>query len=157
MTLDLRSSGEALCAVASDLVRVWRATRFTAGASVFPGVLDGVMEDFLGRVGDSLLQGAPPEEAWRATGGVVRVLPRGRSAPLLAAEWAFTRDVLLSACDALEVAPEAAEAAGRAVDAATAGVEQLLGGSAPERILRVHQLGGFRPRGTADSRTGGRP
>lgn len=157
MTLDLRSSGDALCAVATDLVRVWRATRFTAGASVFPGVLDGVIEDFLARVGDSLLQGAPPEEAWRATGGVVRVLRHDRSAPLLAAEWALARDVLLSACDALEVAPEAVEAAGKAVDAAAAATEQLLGGAAPARILRVHQLGGFRPRGAAGSRSGGRP
>lgn len=153
MTLGVRRSGEALRAAAGDLVRVWRATRYTTGAPVFPGLLDGVMEEFLERVAEALLLQQAPEDVWRATRGVVRLLPREDAAVLLAGEWSLARDVLVSACDALEVAPEAADVIGKAVDTAAAGMDLLLAGDRPEGVVVVRQLAGFRRRG--DSRSDG--
>lgn len=155
MTLDLRRSGEALRAAAGDLVRVWRATRYTSGAPVFPGLLDGIMEEFLERVAEALLMGKRPEDVWPSTRGIVRVVSRKRSLSLLADEWRLAGDVLQSACDALEVAPEAAEAVRRAMASAVSGIDSLATGHGPEGVLTIRQLDGFRPRG--DSRSGGRP
>jgi hypothetical protein len=146
VTLGVRRSGEALRAAAGDLARVWRASRH-ASATVFPGLLDGVMEEFLERVAEALLLEQPPEDAWPSTRGVVRLVPGQESAATLAEEWRLAADVLLSACDALEVSPEAAEAVRRAVETAGAGIEQLLAGSGPEGVLIVRQLAGFRRRG----------
>ncbi len=151
MTLGVRRSGEVLRAAAGDLVRVWRATRYTSGAPAFPGLLDGVMEEFLERVAEALLLQQPPEGVWQATRGVVRLVRRDDAGAILAAEWRLADDVLASACEALEVAPEAAEAVGRAVDAAAAGVEPLLAGEVPPGVVVVRQLGGFTRRGGSRS------
>ena len=151
MTLGVKRSGEALRAAAGDLARVWRASRYTGGAPVFPGLLDGVMEEFLERVAEALLLEQPPADVWRSTRGVVRLLPGGGSAPVIAEEWHLAADVLLSACEALEVAPEAAEGIRQAVETAAAGIEALLSGAGPEGIVLVQQLGGFRRRGDARS------
>ncbi len=153
MMLTVRRSADALRIAAGDLARLWRVTRNAGGTNVFPGALDGVMEDFLERAADSLLPDRRAEDAWASTHGVVRLLPKGEAAAALADEWYLARAVLLSACEALEVAPEAVEAVHRAVDAAAAGVEPLLAGHGPGGVVAVHQLGGFRPRG--DSRNGG--
>jgi len=147
VTLGIRRSGEALRAAAGDLARVWRATRYTSGAPEFPGLLDGIMDEFLERVAEALLLEQPPEGAWPSTRGVVRLLPGDRAAPALAAEWRLAADVLLSACEALEVAPEAAEAVRRAVETAAGGIEPLLAGAGPDGIVVVRELGGFRRRG----------
>jgi len=151
VTLGLRRSGEALRAAAGDLARVWRATRYTSGAPVFPGLLDGVMEEFLERVAEALLLQQAPEEVWRAIRGVVRMLPPEEARAILAAEWQLAGDVLLSACEALEVAPEAAQVIRRAVDTAAAGMESLLAGDRPEGVVVVRQLAGFRRRGGSRS------
>lgn len=146
MTLSVRRSGEALRAVAGDLARVWRASRYVAGASVFPGLLDGVMEEFLERVAEALLLDQRPEDAWLATHGIVRLLRGDAAAPILVEEWRLAGDVLLSACDALKVAPGAADGVRRAVETATAGIEALLAGGGPTGVVTLRQLGGFRPR-----------
>ncbi len=149
MTLGVKRSGEALRAAAGDLARVWRASHYTSGAPVFPGLLDGLMEEFLERVAEALLLEHPPQDVWRSTRGVVRLLPRGESAPALAAEWSLAADVLFSACEALEVSPAAAEAIRTAVETAAGGVQALISGGGPEGVVVVRQLGGFRRRGDA--------
>jgi len=147
VTLTLPRSGEALRAAADDLARVWRAACLAAGTGVFPAVLDGVMEDYLRRVGEAVQSGALPEGAWSATHGTVRLLPRHRAASIFGLEWQIARQVLLSACDAIEAAAETAEQVERAVQAAIDAVAALLARRAPAGVLIVHQLGGFRPRG----------
>ncbi len=151
MTLGVRRSGEVLRAAAGDLVRVWRATRYTSGAPVFPGLLDGVMEEFLERVAEALLLQQPPEDVWRSTSGMVRLVHHAEAGAILGAEWRLAADVLVSACEALEVAPEAADAVRRAVDTASAAMEALLAGDRPQGIVVVQQLGGFTRRGGSRS------
>ncbi len=147
MKLDARRAGEALRAAAGDLARVWRASRFSAGLGVFPGALDGVIEEFLERVGEALLLDDAPQDVWGATCGPVRLVPGGRALEMLAAEWRLARVVLSSACDALGVSPPATERVLRFVDDAAAAAPALLAGQAPAGVLVVHQLGGFKPRG----------
>jgi hypothetical protein len=153
MTLGVKRSGEALRAAAGDLAHVWRAARFASGAPVFPGLLDGVMQEFLERVAEGLLLGLPPGEAWPSTRGVVR-LPASNGAAVLAEEWRTARDVLLSACEALEVSGEAAEAVQKEIDAAARAIEPLLSGHGPAGVLVLRQLAGFRPRGGGGPRNG---
>jgi len=155
VTLDLRHSGEALRAVAGDLARVWRASRYVGEATAFPGFLDGVVEEFLERVAEAMLLGRSPEEAWSSTRGVVRIPPAGRASAELLAEWRLAGEVLRSACEALQVVREAALGAERAVSVAMEGVDHLVASRGPPGILAVRQLGGFRPRG--GSRSDGLP
>jgi len=152
VTLDDRRSGEALRTVAGDLARVWRASRFASGAVEFPGVLDGVMEEFIERTGEALLLGTAPEEVWSSTRGIVRILPGGRATDTLSSEWRLVREVLIAACLALEVADDATEKVRVAVDTAASGVEKLVSHGGPAGVVTVHQLGGFRPRGEPTAR-----
>ncbi|HET6437580.1 MAG TPA: hypothetical protein VFG59_05935 [Anaeromyxobacter sp.] len=154
MRLTLSRSGETLRAAAGDLARVWRAACLAAGTGVFPALLDGVIEDFLLRFGEAVNAGKAPEEAWSATRGTVRLLPRQEATPILALEWRIARQVLLSGCDAIQAAPETAEQVDRATRAATDAITGLLArrppaGAQPAGVLIVHQLGGFKPRGAA--------
>ncbi len=154
MTLGVKRSGEALRVAAGDLARVWRATRYASNVPVFPGLLDGVMEEFLERVAEALLFGLPTGEAWSSTRGMVRLLSREESAETLAEEWRLAREVLLAACEALELCSEAVEAVQAEIDAAVAGIEPLLSGEGPAKVVVVRQLAGFRRRG--ESRSGAR-
>lgn len=147
MKLDARRAGEALRAAAGDLARVWRASRFSAGLAVFPGALDGVMEEFLERIGEALLLDSAPQDVWGATRGPVRLLRDGRALETIDAEWRLARVVLASACDALAIDAVAAERVLKAVDDAAAAAPALVAGQKPAGVLIVHQLGGFRPRG----------
>ncbi len=146
--LSLRRSGEALRAAAGDLARVWRASRYPS-AIVFPGLLDSIIEELLERVAEALLLEQPPAEVWCSLHGVIRTIPGEDGPDLLAEEWRLAADVLLSACEALEVAPEAARGIREAVAAGVAGIPSLLAGSGPEGVVLVRQLGGFRRRGEA--------
>lgn len=152
-TLDARRAGEALRAAAGDLARVWRASRYSSGMTVFPGALDGVMEEFLERVAEALLLDDAPQDVWGATRGPVRLLPGG-GLETIAAEWHLCRVVLGSACEALAIEPAAAERVLKAVDDAAAAAPALLTGHGPAGVLRVHQLGGFRLR-APEPRSGG--
>lgn len=146
VNLDARRSGEALRAAAGDLTRIWRASRAATDTGLFPGVLDGIMEEFMERVAESLLLGQPPESVWPATRGVVRILPSGKAIDTLQAEWEMATEVLLSACGALEVDPAAAELVLRALECAAQGSGELAVDKGPAGILVIHQLAGFRPR-----------
>ena len=147
MTLGPKRSGEVLRAASGDLLRVWRATRYTSGAPIFPGLLDGVMEEFLWRVAEALLHQEPPAGAWPSTRGVVRLVPGQVAAATLADEWRLAGDVLTAACEALGVSSEAAGLVRSAVESAAGAIEPLLGGKGPAGVLVLRQLGGFRRRG----------
>lgn len=147
MKLDARRAGEALRAASGDLARVFRASRFSAGLGVFPGLLDGVIEEFLERVGEALLLEGAPQDVWSATRGPVRLLRRGQTLEMIAAEWRLLRAVLAAACDALAVNAGTTERVLKLVDDAAAAAPFLAEGKAPAGVLIVHQLGGFRPRG----------
>jgi hypothetical protein len=139
VSLDHRRAGEALRAAASDLVRVWRSARLAVGEGMFPGTLDGVMEEFLERVAEALLAGTAPEDVWSGTGGVVRLPPGTHGAALAEADWRLAAGVLQSAGQALEVAADVALRAQRAVDAA---IEALPvdGPRRPAQVLVVRLL-----------------
>jgi hypothetical protein len=155
--LDARRSGEALRAAAGDLARVWRASRLAAEMGVFPGVLDGVIEEFLERVSEALFVDGAPQEPWAATSGVVRLPPGPLGLEIVNGEWRLARTVLASACDALGVAPEVSARVLVMVDQAAHTAPQLAAGVGPAGVVVVRFLGGFRPRGAAqqDGRTGG--
>ncbi len=146
MKLDARRAGEALRAAAGDLARVWRASRFSAGLTVFPGALDGIIEEFLERIGEALFVDGAPQDVWGATRGPVRLPSGDHALELLTSEWRLARVVLASACDALAIEPVTTERVLKAVDDAAAAAPALLAGQGPAGVLRVHQLGGFRLR-----------
>lgn len=145
MRLDLHGTGEVLRASAGQLTRVWRATRLEARPEVFPGVIDGVIEEFLARAGEALLAGHAPEEAWASARGVIRLLPGERALEELAAEWRLAGEVLASACAALDAEPAAADRVAEAVEAARRAANTLRDGR-PHGILLIYQLAGFRQR-----------
>lgn len=149
MTLGARRTGETLRAAAGDLARVWRASRLSAGTGVFPGALDGVIEEFLERVSEALFVEGAPQDPWAATSGVVRLLPGARALDVLAAEWRLARAVLSSACDALGVDPAIAARVVAMADAAAGRAAALGAGRGPAGVLLVRQLGGFRQRAAA--------
>lgn len=156
MTLDTRRAGEALRAAAGDLARVWRASRLAAGMGVFPGALDGVMEEFLERVSEALFVEGAPQDPWAATCGVVRLLPGQRALEVFAGEWRLARVVLASACDALCVDAAVAARVLGTVDDAARRAGELAVGRGPAGVLVVRQRGGFRQRAAAaDGRSGG--
>jgi hypothetical protein len=157
VTLDSRRTGEALRAAAGDLARVWRASRFSAGTEIFPGALDGVIEEFLERVSEALFVEGAPQEPWEATGGVVRLVSGRRGLELINGEWRLARAVLSSACDALGVEAAVTQRVLGMADQAAAGGGALVAGRAPRSVVLVRQLGGFRPRvaPAADGRSGG--
>lgn len=154
--LDTRRTGEALRAAAGDLARAWRAARLSAATGVFPGVLDGVIEEFLERVGEALFVEGAPQDPWAATAGVVRLLPGPRALEVIAGEWRIARAVLASACEALGVDPSVAARVLGMADAAARAAGALAAGRAPPGVLLVRQLGGFRQRAAPEAgRSGG--
>lgn len=156
MTLDTRRAGEALRAAAGDLARAWRVSRHSAAMGVFPGALDGVIEEFLERVSEALFVHAAPQDPWAATSGVVRLLPGPRGLEVVAGEWRLARAVLASACDALGVEAGVEARVLGMVDQAASRAEALVRGGGPAAILLVRQLGGFMQRaGPEGGRTGG--
>jgi hypothetical protein len=144
VSLDARLTGEALRATAGDLVRVWRSARRALGQGAPPGALDGVMEEFLERVAEALLAGAPTSAVWSRTGGVVR-LPAGPGGAALAeAEWRLVEGVLESAGRALGVADGVAAEVRGAVEAAIAALP-VDGPGRPAQVLVVRLLPAVRP------------
>lgn len=155
--LDARRTGEALRAAAGDLARVWRASRLSAEMGVFPGALDGVIDEFLERVGEALFVDGAPRDPWTATSGVVRLPPGPRALELVAGEWRLARVVLASACDALGADPAVAALVLAMADHAAQGAAELAAGRGPAGVLAVRQLGGFRPRAGGEAGRSGGP
>jgi hypothetical protein len=142
-----REAGEAIAAAAGELTRIWRAARAQARPGVFPGASDGLVERFVGGLGEALVHGRPAEEAWARLDGVVRLDPaaEGEAEEELRAEWRILGEVLAAACDALRASPEVVDAAARAVEAARHGLERIRT-EAPPGVLRLAWRSPFRRR-----------
>lgn len=147
MTLGAHRAGDAIARAAGELVQVWRAARAQARPAVFPGLVDGVLEDFVLRAGAALADGKDPALVWPACEGTVRLYPRApdRSRAELDAEWDLAVEVLASACEALDAGDEAAEWLARAVVFARSGARTLHRGGGPRGVALVWLLSGFRP------------
>ena len=96
-----------------QLTRIWRLGRAAARPSVFPGLLDALVEPFFERCADVLAGGGAPEEVWRGLGGLLRWPPALAPAEL-SQEWLVVREVLVAACESVNAAPAVAEWLGRA-------------------------------------------
>ncbi len=145
MSLDALATCDALRAAADELVRIWRAARAESRPGVAPGLLDGVIRDFLARAADGLEAGATdPAGPWARTAGLVRIAAgdRRRSAGELEAEWTILRSILDSVSTSLDVEPGARAFLEGAVAAAQADAPALAEGrSHPEGVAVAVQLG----------------
>jgi len=138
VTLDRRRAGDAISASSEDLARVWRAGRASARPAAFPGLLDGVVDDYLLQAGDALANGRDPALVWPATEGVVRLDIRDpvRTVEELEAEWDLVEEVLVAALRALDADEESVQWARRAVVLARAATRSLRS-SGPPGVLPV--------------------
>jgi len=98
--------GKALAASAGEALRLWRSARRHARPQVFPGLLDGLVEEFARAVGETFAAGWDPESVWSALEGVVRALPEGTGEEL-EAEWVLAGEVVSAIADALKAGPDA--------------------------------------------------
>ncbi len=110
MSLDAQRTGEVIQAAEGELIRIWRSARSQARRGVFPGLLDGIMGDFLHRAGIALAEGRDPESVSEEIEGAVRIDPmqRGGSAMEIETEWMVAAEVLRSVCEALDADPSQA-------------------------------------------------
>lgn len=156
MTPEARRAGEAIAEAAPELARLWRAARRHASADPFPGLIDGIVEDFLARAGEALAGGRDPALVWPETVGIVRFDPRAafRSQDVIELEWDLVDRVLASARSALH-ADEAGEWLSRAVVIARNGSRTLHTRGGPGGIVVVWLLSGLAPTPPA-ARAGGR-
>lgn len=136
MRLDARRTGEAIAAASGELARIWRSARASGGAAQ-PSPLGGVVERFLGALGEGLAHGRPPQAPWADTQGVVRLParpgPGGEEA--LAREWKLLGEVLSAACQTLDADAAATDGVARAVDAAARASETLREGERPAGVF----------------------
>jgi len=154
VTLEARRAGDAIARSAGDLARIWRASRVQLRSVHFPGLLDGLVEDFFARAGEALGAGRDPALVWPATTGLLRLDPRdvARSHAQIDAEWDLAAGVLDSACESLDAGEAAAEWIARAVLVARSGSRTLERGGAPEGVAIAWLLSKVRP----PARTGAR-
>lgn len=149
MRLDARRTGEAIAAARGELARIWRSGRTAAGGGrrAPAAALDGVVESFVGALGETLARGDAPEQAWNRTAGIVRLEPgsgagQAPDAAALEAEWRLLGEVLASACETLEAEPAATDQVAQAVDAARRGVEALRGHARQPGVVVAWRLRG---------------
>ncbi len=156
MTPETRRAGEAIARAAPELARLWRGARRHARADPVPGLIDGIVEDFLARAGEGLAGGRDPALIWPETVGIVRFDPRAafRSQDEIELEWDLVDRVLSSARTALH-ADEAAEWLSRAVLIARNGSRTVHAHAGPPGIVVVWLLSGLGPTPPA-GRGGGR-
>lgn len=145
---EARRAGEALAQAAAELARIWRAARLEAPPEVFPGALDGVVESLVAAVGEALVMGRSPADAWGRAEGVVRVDPDpARTDATFRAEIRLVGEVLASACEALRASAEVTDFVAQAVEATRQALEALVdGGRPPAGVLVVTLASRFRPR-----------
>ena len=110
-----------------ELTRIWRVARASERPDVFPGLLDDVVVRFFDHLGELLVNGGAPDDAWSGLFGLVRWPP-----PLapgeLAQEWAVLMEVLSAACESVNADPAVVVWLTRAVGACEAGTTALGGG-----------------------------
>jgi hypothetical protein len=145
---DAREAGEAIALAAEALARIWRSARVEAPPDVFPGALDGVVASFVAAVGEALVMGRAPADAWARTEGIVRLDPhRGTTETAFDVEARLVAEVLASTCETLEAPAEVTDFAARATEALRQALAGLLaGGTPPVGVVTVTLLSGFRPR-----------
>lgn len=145
MTLSARRAGDAIARAAVQLLQVWRASRAEARPDVFPGLLDGLLEDFFARAGEALAEGRDPALVWPAAAGLVRLDAHdlARSHAELDAEWDLAEEVLRSACEALDAGDGAAEWLARAIVIARSGARTLDRGGGPPGVALAWSLSGL--------------
>jgi hypothetical protein len=137
--LDHVKAGKVLGHAAPELLRVWRLARATARPQVFPGLLDGLMGDFLRRAARLLQQGAAPEEVWSGACGTLR-WSADAGADEMTAEWALALEVISAAIDSADFDPAIGAWLARAVASAEAATGAMRGPSAapaPPGVLLV--------------------
>ncbi len=145
MTLDDHRVGDAIASSAGELVRLWRATRAQSRPGVWPGLLDGLVDDLLVRTGEALAAGRDPALVWASAAGLVRIDPhaRERSRAEIDAEWDVIASVLSAACEAMDAGEAAGEWLARAVVIARAGSRTLDEGGGPPGIVVAWMLSGL--------------
>ncbi len=145
MTLEGGRVGDAIATSAGELVRLWRATRAQARPDVWPGLIDGLVEDFLVRAGEALAQGRDPALVWPSVTGLVRIDPRARdrSRDEIDVEWDVVASVLSAACEALDAGEAAGDWLSRAIVIARAGARTLDAGGGPGGIAVAWSLSGL--------------
>jgi len=121
-----------------ELTRIWRMARASARPEVFPGLIDGLVGEFLDRAGRLAGEGAAPEAVWSGLSGVLRW--PGKGAPdELAREWALLLEVIVAACEAVNASPAASDWFVAALAACEAGTRaQGAGGPRPPGVLTLH-------------------
>lgn len=145
MTIEGRRAGDAITSSAGELVRLWRASRTQARPDVFPGLMDGLVDDLFVRLGEALAEGRDPALVWPRLAGLVRVDPhaRERSRAELDAEWDVAEGVIGAACDALDAGDEVREWVARALVLARAGARTLDQGGGPRGVVVGWLLSGL--------------
>lgn len=147
MTLDDRRVGDAIASSAGELVRLWRATRSQSRRGVWPGLLDGLVDDIFVRTGEALAAGRDPALVWPSLVGLVRIDPhaRERSRVEIDAEWDVIASVLSAACEAMDAGEGAGEWLARAVVFARTGSRALDQGGGPPGVVVAWVLSGLQP------------
>jgi hypothetical protein len=130
-----------------ELTRIWRLARATARPTVFPGLLDGVVQPFFERAGELLLAGGPPDEVWEGLVGVVRWAPAVGPGELTQ-EWAVLVEVLAAACESVNAEPPIADWLARAAAMAEAETTKLVEGrgAAPPGVVTAVVFSSVTPR-----------
>ena len=130
-----------------ELTRIWRLARATARPTVFPGLLDGVVQPFFERAGELLPAGAAPEDIWQGLVGVVRRAPAIGPGELTQ-EWAVLVEVLAAACESVNAEPAVAEWLTGAAAAGEAGTTKLVEGrgAAPPGVVTAVVFSSVTPR-----------
>jgi hypothetical protein len=144
VTPDGRRAGDAIAASAAELARLWRNTRAQSSPDVWPGLLDGIAEEWFLRLGEALGQGRDPALVWPSVVGVVRfdARDRDRSRDEIDREWNTVEAVLASACDALGSGEDVREWIARALVIARAGSRTVDQGGGPAGVVVVWWLSG---------------
>ncbi len=147
MSLGAAQTAAAIRAASAELARIWRQARLQARAGVFPGLIEGVVPDFLDRAAAALETGADPATVWAATTGAVRVDPRERrrSAAEIEAEWTIFGAVLDAVCEALSTDAAVRERLAAAVASARAGAADIAEGRGPNGVVVALALSGTGP------------
>ena len=140
-----RRAGEGIAASAGELARLWRATRAQARPDVWPGLMDGLVDELFLRTGEALAAGGDPARVFPSLAGLVRIDPRerDRSRAELDAEWDVAERVLEAACDALAAGEEVRLWLSKAVVVGRAYTRRLDRGGGPRGIVVAWLLSGL--------------
>ncbi len=146
MAVTLSDSGRILEQSAETLLRIWRLARAASRRQVFPGLLDGIMGEFLATSGRILSAGGAPEDVWRQVTGLVRWAPENADREITH-EWAIAMEVLTAACESFDAEAAVGGWLARAVAEAERGTTALRDPTheAPQGVVTILLFGDLRP------------